>query len=141
MKRLVLAAAIVTALVTSAVAASQEYLERFAAAKKVNTDAEMADWEANNQGYATGALKVCGDWLVLTDKGLFESLNKKYRDNPRYQKEYLDGLTATIGRDAAWKKMVTCMGAVSAVPWLELTPGATEAMEADMEREKKQRGH
>ena len=140
MKRLALAAAIAASLVTPAAAASQKYLENFAAAKKVRTAAEMAEWEANNQGFATGALKVCGDYLVVTDKSLFEKFNKKYRDNPRHHKAYLAGLTATIGRDEVWKKQGTCLIAVGGVPWLELAPGASEAMENASQREKKQRG-
>jgi hypothetical protein len=104
----------------------------------LGTAAEMAQWEASNQGFANGALKVCGDYLVVTDKGLAEKLNKKYRDNPRYHKAYLKGLTAVIGLDTATKKQGACMIAVFNVPWLELAPGASEAMEAASQREKKQ---
>jgi hypothetical protein len=52
---------------------------------------------------------------------LAPGLRKASRTDPHS----LEGLTATIGRDTALKKFVTCSGAVSAVPWLELAPGAT----------------
>jgi hypothetical protein len=126
--RLLTTTALLTALVIPA-AADQEYYEIRELAKKSGLKAtQMAQWEAEAQGYASRVVDIglCEDEITITDPVLQAKLTSKYRDNRRYQKAYYRGyLTPDVGLVTGkqvdeTKRMTRCYMAVSHAPWLAL---------------------
>jgi len=99
----------------------------------INTDAEMA---ANNHGYHTAALETLCDVLVVSDPALRAKLDRKYRENEKYRKFFLDGYAA-VANDAEdilakgndQKRHTRCYLAGSNATWLKFNRAGMDQLE------------